>query len=202
MGWFPDWAGWPAVIVASGPSAKAADLSAVKGQARIIAVNESWRLCPSADVLYGCDAKWWRLAEGAPDFAGLKISIGATPFADVRQVATTGRHAFMFKGERVGSGGNSGFQAVNLAILFGSRRIVLVGFDYTVESGVHWHGRHPAGLNNPSERQMGRWRDRLDATAPALAAKGVEIINASSVSTLRAFPKRRLEDLFSRRAAA
>lgn len=89
----------------------------------------------------------------------------------------------------IGSGGNSGFQALNLAVQFGARTIVLVGYDYRIDQGLHWHGRHKAGLNNPTQHNIARWRRRLDDQAGRLAALGVEVLNASPVSALTAFPK-------------
>lgn len=94
----------------------------------------------------------------------------------------------------IGSGGNSGFQALNLALQFGARRIVLVGFDLNLVGGVHWHGRHAPRLNNPTAANLARWAERLDSQAAAIAALGVEILNASPTSALQAFPKVRLED--------
>lgn len=96
------------------------------------------------------------------------------------------------KPSSVGFGGNGGFHAVNLAAQWGVRRIVLVGFDYSLAHGVHWHGRHTGRLNNPTEHNVRRWRARLDETAPTLARLGIEVCNASEHSTLRAFPKRPL----------
>lgn len=89
----------------------------------------------------------------------------------------------------IGWGSNGGYQALNLAVLFGARRIILVGFDMTLERGVHWHGRHPPGLNNPRQASVDKWRLELDAQAPVLAAHGVEVLNASRYSRLTAFPK-------------
>jgi hypothetical protein len=51
----------------------------------------------------------------------------------------------------VGGGGNSGFQAVNLAAQFGASRIILIGFDMTDRGGKHWYGRnHWPMSNNPT----------------------------------------------------
>lgn len=88
----------------------------------------------------------------------------------------------------IGDGGNSGFQAINLAAQFGARRIVLVGFDMRLDQGVHWHGRHPPGLNNPRLTHLPDWRVRIDRAAHVLAARGIEAVNASPVSALTAFP--------------
>lgn len=95
----------------------------------------------------------------------------------------------------VGDGGNSGFQLVNAAAQMGASRIILVGFDMTLEHGVHWHGPHGDGLNNPREAVVDRWRKAFDRSAPVLAAAGVEVWNASPHSRLAAFPKRPLEEL-------
>lgn len=89
----------------------------------------------------------------------------------------------------IGRGGNSGFQALNLALQFGARRIVMVGFDMSARHGVHWHGAHGKGLVNPAAANLARWRRVLDAQAPALAALGVRVIVAGQESALTAYPK-------------
>lgn len=89
----------------------------------------------------------------------------------------------------IGDGGNSGFQALNIAVQFGAKRIVLVGFDMRLDRGIHWHGRHPKGLNNPQDLNIVRWRKAINGAAVELAELGVEVLNASPVSTLTAFPK-------------
>lgn len=84
-------------------------------------------------------------------------------------------------------GGNSGFQALNLGVQFGARRIVLVGFDMRLDRGTHWHGKHPVGLGNPTEYMMPNWRKAMDRSAPRLAQLGIKVVNASPVSLLSAF---------------
>jgi hypothetical protein len=54
----PVWAGETAVLVASGPSLCPSDVDRVRGRARVIAVNDGYRLAPWADVLYACDRRW------------------------------------------------------------------------------------------------------------------------------------------------
>jgi len=89
----------------------------------------------------------------------------------------------------IGWGSNSGFQAVNLAIQFGASRIVLVGFDASLQHGVHWHGRHPSPLVNPGQAAVDRWRLLLDQQAPLLDRLGIEVVNASRHSALAAYPR-------------
>lgn len=105
-------------------------------------------------------------------------------------------HALLFEDRGVvGWAGNSGFQALNLAIQWGARRIALCGFDFSLIRGTHWHGRHPPGLNNPNEAAMEKWRVSLDAQADVLRARGVEVFIATPDSRLQNFPRRPLMDL-------
>lgn len=91
-------------------------------------------------------------------------------------------------------GGNSGFQAFNLAVQFGAKRIALVGFDMRCDLGVHWHGRHPGHMNNPRESNFQKWRAGFSESAPIAASLGVTVANCSPVSTLTAFPIMSLEE--------
>ncbi len=115
---------------------------------------------------------------------------------NLRQVAIVRKaDALQFKKYAViGDGGNSGFQAINLAAQFGAKRIALIGYDMRLDLGIHWHGRHPQGLNNPSEHNIARWRRSVDAAAPVLDALGIEVINCSPVSALTAYPKMTLSE--------
>jgi hypothetical protein len=89
----------------------------------------------------------------------------------------------------VGWGGNGGFQSLNLAAQFGAKRIVLVGYDMRIDLGVHWHGKHARGMNNPGPHHTRQWVAALDGVAPQLKAAGIEVLNASPVSALTAYPK-------------
>jgi hypothetical protein len=192
----PDWFGETAIVVASGPSAKGTPLCRAWGRAKFLAVNESWRLCPWADALYACDGAWWRKNVGVPAFKGLRLTYevaAARQFDLMRVRIARGEHAILLAGDQVGDGGNSGFQALNLAINWGAKRILLVGYDMTLAAGEHWHGRHPAGLNNPRQHNVRRWLAAEWSTPP-----GVEIVNCNPESALNAYPKTSFEEACSR----
>jgi hypothetical protein len=93
----------------------------------------------------------------------------------------------------IGSGSNSGFQALNAVIQFGATRIGLVGFDYRIDLGIHWHGSHQR-LNNPSASSCEMWRRYLDGVANDIDAMGIEVVNCSPISALRNYRKSTLED--------
>jgi len=105
---------------------------------------------------------------------------------------------FIGSGSAKGKGGNSGFQAFNLAVQFSSTKIILVGFDMRIDRGVHWHGKHNRGLCNPRPPTIKHWIDRLDGEAEKLKALGVDVVNASPDSALQAYPKLSIEEAFAR----
>jgi len=84
-------------------------------------------------------------------------------------------------------------------VQFRVRRILLVGFDMSLERGIHWHGAHRDRLNNPPQGRIGIWRKRLDAAAPAIAARGIEVINTSPDSALTAYRKISLHEALNER---
>lgn len=89
-------------------------------------------------------------------------------------------------------GGNSGFQAVQLAILFGAARVILLGYDMQATGGkLHWHGNH-AGIGNPVPDRMPKWIEAFGQMAKAV--RGVKIINATRETALRCFKRLPLDD--------
>lgn len=203
--WYLDWSGREVAIIASGPSAKKSGYAAIRDRMPVIAIKENIELAPWADVVYGCDAAWWKKRNGLPEFNGLKVSWEGSnahrppPYPDIKLVEIT-----VFKDEvifeptgQLGSGGNSGFQAVNLAVQFGAKRILLIGFDMHDRSGAHWYGRNnwPQG-NNPTEDNFRRWRRAFDLAAPKLKERGVEVINASNGTALNCFERKTIEQTF------
>lgn len=179
--------------MAGGPSVSRVPLEAVRDRPGLhwLVIKNSHRLIPNADVLYACDRKWWVANNGIPDFKGLKICQDARVAQQFQGTQTVrsrkARNDFLLDtpGE-IGWGGNSGFQAINLAMQFGARKIVLVGFDMRVDKGLHWHGP-PEG--NPSPGLAARWRLDLDRQHRLTRALGVEIIIGSPDSALIAYPK-------------
>ena len=95
----------------------------------------------------------------------------------------------------IGSGRNSGFQALNLAIQFGANPILFLGLDMRLDAGSHWHGDHPPGLNNPNPEIVEVWRRIFAAEAPRLKARGIDVVNCSPGSALDCFEMANIEDV-------
>ena len=209
--------GWhECIVAASGPSLTPEVAARCRGR-RVIAVNDAYRLLPFADVLYAGDGEWWDVHQGCPDFAGEKwvVHQPRLPGADnascaarygLRMVAGASvidAGGFSQSPARIHYGNCSGFQAINLAILFGATRIVLVGFDMRVVDGRrHFFGDHQAPLGNNAKYE--HFLPAFDHAARSLPAH-IQIVNCTPGSALRSFPRAELEaelavPLASRRA--
>jgi hypothetical protein len=203
---WPDWSGETAIIIGTGPSAADVSLEPARGLARCIAIKSSWQLARWSDALYGLDKGWWLANRGVPDFMGLKLSPSPTACRVFRltQVRLKAR-AKILTGE-IGTigcglstgGGHSGFQAINLAIQFGAKRIVLVGFDMTLAHGAHW-AADQSGVAKPDMARVASWRAALDDCASQFAALGISVVNTSSNSALTAYPKMSLMEALGAR---
>jgi hypothetical protein len=191
--WFED--NHLCIVAAPGPSLTTEVAEACRGH-DVIAVQDAYRRMPFAQVLYGCDTKWWKFHKGVMDFEGEKwTSHGPNSSNDKSKIldvfglnAVAGWPGDVFSTDPtcIRYGNNSGFQAVNLAILFGAKRIVLVGFDMRHHEGVHhFFGNHPAPLHNPTN--YGRFIASF-SRASAKLPDDVQILNATPGSALRCFP--------------
>lgn len=181
-------------MIGAGESAATVAAALRPGSVRVIAINRSHELVPWAEVLYAADSGFWREYPAARAFKGWRycaddhiryIDPGITPVTIARCPKKGTRLTQMIKGPigTVGYGGNSGFQAVNLALQFGASRILLC-LDYV---GKHWHPDHSLRLRNPTSRQLADWARDLDSQAEKLRAFGVEVLNVAPKSILKAF---------------
>lgn len=154
-------------------------------------------MAPWSDIHYACDLAWWqRYYHEVQGLPSLKLTVDKASHRRFQGVELVGVNKAsddleLMKFGTVGWGGNSGFHAINLALqlLSGDGRIILVGMDMNLHHGVHWHGKHPAGMNNPTDRNVMRWRKAIDAAAVTIEAMGVRVINASPISSLENYPK-------------
>ena len=94
---------------------------------------------------------------------------------------------------KVHYGANSGYQAINLAYLFGAKKIILLGLDCKrgENKKAHWHGDHPGPLNK--DMPIKTWLKSFPKLAEDLKTEGVEVINATRDTALECFSKIQLE---------
>lgn len=205
--WYPNWAGKTIVIVASGPSAPFVDLDKGIGKAKFVAINRSLNLCPWADIWYCCDFQWWHQyytnkefrAEVGEFYGSLKVCVDYR----IRDQPKWGvkflycekpNDSMVMDLGKVGWGGNSGFNCLNMVVQFKPAKVILVGFDMTKTRGAHWHDPHPKGLSNPTTNSIERWRRVTDNAAQSLRKAGIAVINCSEMSVLKNYPKMDFEE--------
>ena len=200
----PLWRGETVTIIAGGPSLTQEQVDMVRGKTRIIAVNDAYRLTPWADILYGCDVKWWEWHKGVPDFKGIKAGLRwdaikgkfhggwtADIFPDVRSLASTGANGLEIAPNSLRTGSNSGYQAINLAVHMGAKRILLLGYDMKSDGKKnHWFGEHPNKVIPPYTMMLPYFKTIVEPLEKA----GIEVINCTPDSALKVFPMMKLEE--------
>jgi len=182
-----------AVCIASGPSLTQEDVDYCRGKGKVYAVNDVHRLAPWADVLYAGDGSWWDHHAGVPEFAGEKWTVdrGAARRYGLKRIGiASGVPWSNFPGE-IATGRNSGFQALNLAVLQGASSVVLLGYDMGgVEGRRHFFGEHPGKLNRGMN--FPEWIKRFNRAAPHIK---VPVVNCSRETALTCFPRKSLREV-------
>lgn len=157
------------------------------------------RIAPYADVLYSGDYDWYEYWHGVPDFRREKWLCGE-PHSGIawrvaqqyglRLIAPDNKAALSFDPAIIATGGNSGFQAMNLALLQGASRIILLGYDMQPTDGRrNFYTGEDKRPKRPSNYEM--FRAAFERAAPLLP---VPVINCSRNSVIECFPKMRLQD--------
>lgn len=147
----------------------------------------------NADVLYACDHTWWvqYIKEVRACFKGELWTLSSTAKCRHGLNWVPSARGEGYSCDKIHTGGNSGYQALGLAALWGASRIVLLGYDMQKSGGKsHWHGDHPKGLGNGGN--LARWAGAMGGLARDLAHSGIEVINCSRMTALKCFPRQSL----------
>ena len=198
------WPGATVVCLAGGPSLDLAQVRRVaiarrEDRIRAIAINDACYPAFWADVLYACDWRWWKKHEGVPSFKGLKITISNSrghvdEYPEIRIVENTGTDGLEIKPTGIRTGRNSGYQAINLCLHFGAKRIVLLGYDLKLGSNgeAHWFGDHEDW--QLKQRTVDNvLKPAFNGLAKPLRKLGIQVLNCTPGSALEVFPKMELE---------
>jgi hypothetical protein len=196
------WHAATAVCIGGGPSLTPAQVDHCRGRARVIAINDAYRLAPWADVLYFCDDRWWQWhAKKLADWKGMIVRLqgGGHDFGDARIKVLRNldeKKGLAKRRDGLHTGQNSGFQAINLAVQLGAARIVLLGYDMrsVLEGGkekTHWFGDHPGGTAGRVYEQI--MLPHFESLVKPLAELGVQVINATPGSKITCFKKLPIE---------
>jgi hypothetical protein len=202
----PAWAGATVVVLGGGPSLTIEQVERVRGAAKCVAVNNAYQIAPWADMLYAADARWWIEHPDALNFAGLKCAVenGADRFPAVVHVIPAAtlpirlQHYVPPAGNKELIAGRNGVhQALNIAVLAGATKVLLLGCDGRLgtDGKTHYHGGHGKTLSQDFFDGM---RKSFSAQENVLLARGVTVLNCSPGSAIDSFPKVGLREELAR----
>lgn len=187
-----------AIVVAPGPSLTPTvveQLRSVKHKYAIVGVGDVYKLIDFMDEHYACDARWWKfhgpkinkmrpgLSSWCHDEEGMNYG--------AKQINSSADPGFSTDPSKINQGANSGFQALNLAYLFGFTKMYLVGYNMQrVQNKTHFFDdRTPSlAINSP----YGKFAANYNQIQPDIRKR---IINCTPNSALKCFQKQNLESL-------
>lgn len=175
---------------------------------KTIAVNDAHRMAPWADMLYAADSAWWRHYHYVERFKGERWSqqkgdggwAENAPHKGINLVTCHHSLDLSFDPTYINSGWNSSFQALNLAVLQGAKRVLLLGVDLHDRNGAHFFGEHPLAIRRSSP--FATFRKAFERAAEQCREMGIEVINCSPDSALKCFPTMEVRDALCKRAPA
>lgn len=198
------WQDGECFILGGGPSLGRVNLEVLKGK-RCLAVNNAFKLGDWIDAMFFGDCRWYNWeGKNLLNFAGLKVTT-CERHTDKPGIKVIQRHNSPF-----GISSNpgvlfwnlsSGACAINLAVLFGVKRIILLGFDMKPDGVKHnYHNDYPEADGKITKRQdpgarYVRFMKPFPQIAEDLKRLNVECLNATEGSALTIFPMVRLEDV-------
>jgi len=199
------WSNYPVVCIASGASLNDADVAYVYNmrmldKCRVIVVNNNYLKAPWADLLHFCDKKFfdWHTGNAAFDTLNMPMTTLADEFSDkmkergVYSLGIGAQAGLDMDGNKLATGQNSGYQAVNLAFLHGCSKVILLGYDCKMTNGkMHWFGNHPVPTDPTAFKEYLKWWQTMP---PMLKKYGLDVINCTHETALDMFPRMALED--------
>ena len=196
------WGDYPAVCIASGSSLSDDDVDHVRrmreaDKCRVVTMNNNFMKAPWADHLHFCDFQIFEWHGGNPDFVnfkGVKTTCSDCVPANVAGLLRMGKSGGLSDDPScVATGGSSGYQSINIAALYGAKKIYLLGYEARHRNGrSHWFGSHP----NPTDPLVFIEQQKAyPLMVDDLAKAGIEVINCSTHTAIECFPKGEIRGL-------
>ncbi len=191
----PIWENEKVLCVGTGDSLRKSDIDYCANKAKIIAVNNAYKLAPYADLLYASDSKWWIWHEGATDFRGWRLTREreAALEYEIDWIESFNKSGLSQEPDKIHNGYNSGYQAVNVAYLLGCRDVYLLGYDMQkTNNKTHYFGDHPDGRTPPFKKFI----EAFTELSKMLPEYGLTITNVTRETALECFPRKGLQECF------
>lgn len=187
------------------PSAYSPYLSVLHDK-HVIAVNAAYLLGDWMDIIFFGDHGFYLThRDRMYNHPAIKVycGIGNNPGYNIRRVSRYNKYGITEKPGHICWNGNSGGAAINLAAHTGVKRIILLGFDMTLDSNnnQHWHGIYKSAEQN--KKLNGKKRTMpfnihlrcFPQMAKDAKRMGIEILNASPDSMITEFRKITVKEL-------
>lgn len=189
------WEDKTVVIIGGGPSLTQDQVDYVKGKARLIGINDAYRVAPEIAILYACDLKWWNWHhEKTVGLQCLKVTPdkeAAAKYKDLIYIEGAHEKGLSLDPAKIHYGKNGGYQAINLAAHLGANKIILIGFDQRFpKNQSHWFGDHPDNVRSVYTNWTGDWKSIVEP----LKRLNIEVINCTPGSALTVFPMAELKE--------
>ena len=178
-------------------------LSPIHGK-HTIGINVAFMLGTWIDVLFFGDAGFYlKNRHELAAFPKLKVTCaagldGRCEAGGVKLVRKSRRHDYGITEEKdsVSWGNNSGAASISLAVRLGVKKIYLLGFDMNIGNGTqHFHSQYGAKSQPGIDRVFTRHLRCFPAIEADAKRMGIEIINVSPNSTIKAFPRVSLKEV-------
>lgn len=189
------WQGETCFIVAGGPSLEGFVMPDLQGIARVIAINSSYQIAPYGDVLYWTDRPWWlaHYRNVIAQFGGFCVGMNQPGTHGSKAIRDCGQIGLSVDPTGVCRGNDGGYGAINLAFLFGAKRICLLGYDMgsSPNGKTHWHEGH--AWNPETAAQMDQKCEKgflplYPYLKEPLERAGVQVFNCTPGSRLTQWP--------------
>ena len=197
-----EWVGETVAILGGGPSLTPEQVEQAKRFRRIATNDAALVLDPEADVMCWGDQRWffWNQKELSKNKSRYRITWRHTPAMNGFPFHTLGylspNQSSLSLDPGFIAATNTGHGAVNIAVLFGAKRILLLGFDMNQPGGKNnWHTRHKSGPD--ASRYQTLFVPELVKAKKLLDQLGIEVINCSpTTSRLQCFPFGDINQIF------
>jgi len=179
----------PVFLIGGGPSLKGFKFSRLRGKGVVVAINDAMKSIPWADCVFTIDTLWLRRRrELLRQFTGEKIAAVPPEYRDVPDF----KYADRVNAVRVSrdshtihTGENSGFAAMNLAIVKKGNPIYLLGYDLG-EPG-HWHDGYEFKTRFDHTRYS-QWVLNFESVADEIKRSGISVKNCMLIQISDVFP--------------
>lgn len=174
----------------------------------IIGINVAYKLGGWVDIMFfGDDSFWKDRKDDILTFPNLKVTCSKTRHPDIKTLGKS-RNSKLKGWERyyglsdirvrnaVRWNLNSGTAAIDLAVKFGAKQIILLGFDMNYSNGHrHFHREYRTVREKSALKSMERHLACFPFVAEDAKRLGVEILNCSPESAIKEFPRMPLKEV-------